>query len=158
MELLWLCLEKWYEIGWLNPKNENNFVLNSRLFLKTWLCWAAVPYIPHHHCNNVSVRKKVFCMILILFLKVDVVTLSGEVPVSVCTHKLSQNEEHMLVMMENVERLSAFLSFSQDVSTSLFISCSSVFFASFLMGIPAFLTFKNVFKTFTLHLQSYSTR
>ncbi|GAA6234788.1 PAS domain-containing serine/threonine-protein kinase [Lates japonicus] len=47
---------------------------------------------------------------------VDVVTLSGEVPVSVCTHKLSQNEEHMLVMMENVERLSAFLSFSQDGS------------------------------------------
>ncbi|XP_071348850.1 PAS domain-containing serine/threonine-protein kinase [Trachinotus anak] len=47
---------------------------------------------------------------------VDVVTLSGEVPVSVCTHKLSQNEEHWLVMMESVERLSAFLSFSQDGS------------------------------------------
>ncbi|XP_039999183.1 PAS domain-containing serine/threonine-protein kinase [Xiphias gladius] len=46
----------------------------------------------------------------------DAVTLSGEVPVSVCTHKLSQNEEHSLVLMENVERLSAFLSFSQDGS------------------------------------------
>ncbi|XP_040911348.1 PAS domain-containing serine/threonine-protein kinase isoform X2 [Toxotes jaculatrix] len=45
---------------------------------------------------------------------VDVVTLSGEVPVSVCTHKLSQNEEQWLVMMENVERLSSFFSFSQD--------------------------------------------
>ncbi|XP_070774896.1 PAS domain-containing serine/threonine-protein kinase [Enoplosus armatus] len=45
---------------------------------------------------------------------VDVVTLSGEVPVSVCTHRQSQNEEHWLVMMENVERVSAYLSFSQD--------------------------------------------
>ncbi|XP_038574117.1 PAS domain-containing serine/threonine-protein kinase isoform X2 [Micropterus salmoides] len=47
---------------------------------------------------------------------VDVVTLSGEVPVSVCTHRKSQNEEHFLVMMENVERVSATLSFSQDGS------------------------------------------
>uniref|UniRef100_UPI0037E833C0 PAS domain-containing serine/threonine-protein kinase n=1 Tax=Semicossyphus pulcher TaxID=241346 RepID=UPI0037E833C0 len=47
---------------------------------------------------------------------VDVVTLSGEVPVSLCTHKQSQNEEHLLIMMENVERASAFLSFSQDGS------------------------------------------
>ncbi|XP_037644623.1 PAS domain-containing serine/threonine-protein kinase [Sebastes umbrosus] len=47
---------------------------------------------------------------------VDVVTLSGEVPVSVCTYRQSQNEEHWLVMMENVERVSASLSFSQDGS------------------------------------------
>ncbi|XP_062285224.1 PAS domain-containing serine/threonine-protein kinase [Scomber scombrus] len=47
---------------------------------------------------------------------VDVVTLSGEVPVSVCTHRLSQNGERWLVMIENVERVSAFLSFSQDGS------------------------------------------
>uniref|UniRef100_A0A8C4DA91 PAS domain-containing serine/threonine-protein kinase n=1 Tax=Dicentrarchus labrax TaxID=13489 RepID=A0A8C4DA91_DICLA len=47
---------------------------------------------------------------------VDVVTLSGEVPVSVCTYRQSQNEEHWLVIMENVERISAFLSFSQDGS------------------------------------------
>uniref|UniRef100_A0A8D0AHF7 PAS domain-containing serine/threonine-protein kinase n=1 Tax=Sander lucioperca TaxID=283035 RepID=A0A8D0AHF7_SANLU len=45
---------------------------------------------------------------------VDVVTLSGEVPMSVCTYRRSQNEEHWLVMMESVERVSAFLSFSQD--------------------------------------------
>ncbi|XP_029380787.1 PAS domain-containing serine/threonine-protein kinase [Echeneis naucrates] len=45
---------------------------------------------------------------------VDMVTLSGEVPVSVCTYKLLQNQEHWLVMIENVERLSAFLAFSQD--------------------------------------------
>ncbi|XP_053186682.1 PAS domain-containing serine/threonine-protein kinase [Scomber japonicus] len=47
---------------------------------------------------------------------VDVVTLSGEVPVSVCTHRLSENGERWLVMIENVERVSAFLSFSQDGS------------------------------------------
>ncbi|KAM7379262.1 hypothetical protein PAMP_004827 [Pampus punctatissimus] len=47
---------------------------------------------------------------------VDVVTVSGEVPVSVCTHRLSQKGEHWLVMIENVERVSAFLSFSQDGS------------------------------------------
>nr|XP_033505741.1 PAS domain-containing serine/threonine-protein kinase isoform X1 [Epinephelus lanceolatus]XP_033505742.1 PAS domain-containing serine/threonine-protein kinase isoform X1 [Epinephelus lanceolatus] len=47
---------------------------------------------------------------------VDVVTLSGELPVSVCTHRQSQNEEHWRVMMENVERVSAFLTFSQDGS------------------------------------------
>ncbi|XP_035810197.2 PAS domain-containing serine/threonine-protein kinase isoform X2 [Amphiprion ocellaris] len=46
----------------------------------------------------------------------DAVTLSGEVTVSVCTHKQSQNDEHWLFMMENVERVSAFLSFSQDGS------------------------------------------
>lgn len=46
----------------------------------------------------------------------DVLTLSGEVPVSVCTHKPSQVEDECLVIMENVERLSAFISFSQDVS------------------------------------------
>ncbi|KAM9349928.1 PAS domain-containing serine/threonine-protein kinase [Symphorus nematophorus] len=47
---------------------------------------------------------------------VDVMTSSGEVPVSVCTHRQSQNEEHCLFIMENVERVSAFLSFSQDGS------------------------------------------
>ncbi|XP_032387453.1 PAS domain-containing serine/threonine-protein kinase isoform X1 [Etheostoma spectabile] len=45
---------------------------------------------------------------------VDVVTLSGDVPMSVCTYRRSQNEEHWLVMMESVERVSAFFSFSQD--------------------------------------------
>lgn len=40
---------------------------------------------------------------------------SGEVPVSVCTHRQPQNEKTKLVMMENVERVSACLSFSQDV-------------------------------------------
>lgn len=59
----------------------------------------------------------VFCVFnMQLFLKVDVVTLSGEVPVSVCTRRLSENGERWLVMIENVERVSAFLSFSQDVS------------------------------------------
>lgn len=53
---------------------------------------------------------------ILLFVQVDAVTLSGEVPVSVCTHRQSQNEEHWLVVMENVERISAFLSFSKDVS------------------------------------------
>ncbi|XP_076601718.1 PAS domain-containing serine/threonine-protein kinase [Chaetodon auriga] len=47
---------------------------------------------------------------------VDVVTTSGDVPVSVCTHRQSQSEEPWLVIMENVERVSAFLSFSQDGS------------------------------------------
>lgn len=51
---------------------------------------------------------------------------SGEVPVSVCTHRPSQSEEHWLVMMENVERVSACVSFSQDVSQSLFSNLSHV--------------------------------
>ncbi|XP_070701720.1 PAS domain-containing serine/threonine-protein kinase [Pempheris klunzingeri] len=55
---------------------------------------------------------------------VDAVALSAEVPVSVCTQKWSQNEEHWLVMMEHVERLSAFLSFSQDGSI---LTCDSAF-------------------------------
>ncbi|XP_040026976.2 PAS domain-containing serine/threonine-protein kinase [Gasterosteus aculeatus] len=44
----------------------------------------------------------------------DVVTSAGELTVSVCTQRCSQNEEHWLVMMEVVERVSAFLSFTQD--------------------------------------------
>lgn len=47
---------------------------------------------------------------------VDVVTLSGEMPVSVCTHRQSPKEDHWLVMMESVQRISAFLSFTQDGS------------------------------------------
>ncbi|XP_041849004.1 PAS domain-containing serine/threonine-protein kinase [Melanotaenia boesemani] len=47
---------------------------------------------------------------------VDAVTLSGEIPVSVCTHRQSQNEDLWLVVIESVERVSAFLSFSQDGS------------------------------------------
>lgn len=53
---------------------------------------------------------------MLLSPQVDVLTASGEVPVSVCTYKQSQNEVDWLVMMESVERVSAFLSFSQDVS------------------------------------------
>ncbi|KAM6919057.1 PAS domain-containing serine/threonine-protein kinase [Xenentodon cancila] len=45
---------------------------------------------------------------------VDAVTLSGEVPVSVYTCRQSLKEEHWLVILESVERVSAFLSFSQD--------------------------------------------
>ncbi|XP_024922045.1 LOW QUALITY PROTEIN: PAS domain-containing serine/threonine-protein kinase [Cynoglossus semilaevis] len=55
---------------------------------------------------------------------VDVLTLSGEVPVSVCTHKPSQVEDECLVIMENVERLSAFISFSQD---GIILSCDLTF-------------------------------
>lgn len=59
----------------------------------------------------------------------DVVTSSGEVPVSVCTHRQSQGEEQWLVMIESVERVSACLSFSQDVSQSSFIYlCGVVLF------------------------------
>ncbi|AWP04154.1 putative PAS domain-containing serine/threonine-protein kinase [Scophthalmus maximus] len=54
----------------------------------------------------------------------DVVTLFSEVPVSVCTHKPSQNSDHWLVMVENVERLSAFISFSQDGSV---LTCDFAF-------------------------------
>lgn len=71
-------------------------------------------------------------------------TLSGEVPVSVSIHRQSQNEEHWLVVMENVERVSAFLSFSQDVSTSLFGRLSSLRFLQPFYG-GAFSSFKNVF-------------
>ncbi|RVE61844.1 hypothetical protein OJAV_G00174450 [Oryzias javanicus] len=45
---------------------------------------------------------------------VDAVTSSGEVPVSLCTYKEPQSEDHLLVMTEAVERVSAHFSFSQD--------------------------------------------
>ncbi|XP_012709105.2 PAS domain-containing serine/threonine-protein kinase isoform X1 [Fundulus heteroclitus] len=54
----------------------------------------------------------------------DAVTLSGEVPVSVCTHRHSEHEDQWLVMMERVERISSFVSFYQDGSI---LSCDSAF-------------------------------
>lgn len=64
----------------------------------------------------------------------DVVTSAGELTVSVCTQRCSQNEEHWLVMMEVVERVSAFLSFTQDVSISSLNSRGSVILSfSFLL-------------------------
>lgn len=42
-------------------------------------------------------------------------TPSGEVPVSVCTYKQSQDEDHWIIMVESVEKVSACLTFSQDV-------------------------------------------
>ncbi|XP_030016680.1 PAS domain-containing serine/threonine-protein kinase isoform X2 [Sphaeramia orbicularis] len=54
---------------------------------------------------------------------VDIVTLSGEMPVSVCTYSQSQNDT-LHVLIENLERMSAFLSFSQDGSI---LSCDLAF-------------------------------
>ncbi|XP_056149879.1 PAS domain-containing serine/threonine-protein kinase [Lampris incognitus] len=55
----------------------------------------------------------------------DALTISGEVLVSVWTYKQSQNgQEHLLVMMEHVERVSGFVSFSQDGSI---LSCDLAF-------------------------------
>ncbi|XP_024129601.1 PAS domain-containing serine/threonine-protein kinase isoform X2 [Oryzias melastigma] len=45
---------------------------------------------------------------------VDAVTLSGEVPVSLCTYREPQSEDRLLVITETVERVSAHFSFSQD--------------------------------------------
>ncbi|XP_074545650.1 PAS domain-containing serine/threonine-protein kinase [Halichoeres trimaculatus] len=55
---------------------------------------------------------------------VDVVTSSGEVPVSICTYRQSQNEEQCCIVMDIVERVSASLSFSQDGSI---LSCDLAF-------------------------------
>ncbi|XP_054625305.1 PAS domain-containing serine/threonine-protein kinase isoform X2 [Dunckerocampus dactyliophorus] len=55
---------------------------------------------------------------------VDVVTMSGEIPMSVCSHSMSQNEEHIVVMMEYVERVSTSLSFTQDGNI---LTCDSAF-------------------------------
>ena len=50
-------------------------------------------------------------------VKLDAVSQCGtEVPVSVWTQRQSQQGQHCLVMMERVERISAHVSFSQDVS------------------------------------------
>lgn len=43
-------------------------------------------------------------------------TLSGEVPVSLCTYREPESEDRLLVITEAVERVSAHFSFSQDVS------------------------------------------
>lgn len=43
-------------------------------------------------------------------------TLSGEVPVSLCTYREPESEDRLLVITETVERVSAHFSFSQDVS------------------------------------------
>ncbi|XP_077471609.1 PAS domain-containing serine/threonine-protein kinase [Stigmatopora argus] len=55
---------------------------------------------------------------------VDVMTMLGEVPMLVCVHRESQNAEHILVKMENVQRISATLTFSQDGSI---LTCDSAF-------------------------------
>ncbi|XP_077411660.1 PAS domain-containing serine/threonine-protein kinase isoform X2 [Vanacampus margaritifer] len=55
---------------------------------------------------------------------VDVVTVSGEMPMLVCTHRVSQNGERLLVKMENVERISASLTFTQD---GRILTCDSAF-------------------------------
>ncbi|XP_077371587.1 PAS domain-containing serine/threonine-protein kinase isoform X2 [Festucalex cinctus] len=55
---------------------------------------------------------------------VDVVTASGEMPMLVCTHRVSQNGEHLLVKMEQVERISASLTFTQDGNI---LTCDSAF-------------------------------
>ncbi|XP_037553131.1 PAS domain-containing serine/threonine-protein kinase-like [Nematolebias whitei] len=47
---------------------------------------------------------------------VDAVKLSGEVPVSLCTYRPSQNEDYWFVMLENVERVFGLVNFSQDGS------------------------------------------
>lgn len=73
-----------------------------------------------HPCCLFQSVQCFFCLFGCFFcLKVDIVASSGEVPVSVCIHRQSQNNEHWLVIMENVERSSAFVSFSQHVSQPL---------------------------------------
>ncbi|XP_076000612.1 PAS domain-containing serine/threonine-protein kinase [Genypterus blacodes] len=58
----------------------------------------------------------------------DAVTQSGEVPVSVCAYR---HGEHWAVTMETVERVSAFLSFSQD---GIILTCDLAF--AHLHGYP----------------------
>ncbi|KAM9790140.1 PAS domain-containing serine/threonine-protein kinase [Syngnathus typhle] len=55
---------------------------------------------------------------------VDVVTMSGDMPMLVCTQRVSQNEDHLLVKMVTVERISATLTFSQDGNI---LTCDSAF-------------------------------
>ncbi|XP_061696191.1 PAS domain-containing serine/threonine-protein kinase isoform X2 [Syngnathoides biaculeatus] len=55
---------------------------------------------------------------------VDVVTVSGEMPMLVHTHRVSQNGEQVLVKMEHVERISASLTFTQDGNI---LTCDSAF-------------------------------
>ncbi|XP_077581392.1 PAS domain-containing serine/threonine-protein kinase [Stigmatopora nigra] len=55
---------------------------------------------------------------------VDVMTMLGEVPMLVSIHKESQNAEHIFVKMENLQRISATLTFSQDGSI---LTCDSAF-------------------------------
>ena len=63
--------------------------------------------------------------------KVDAVTLSGEVPVSVWAQKcLRDGQKHWLITMEQVERMSASISLAQDV-IGIFI-----YFLFFLAFIP----------------------
>lgn len=46
-------------------------------------------------------------------------TPSGEVPVSVCTYRQLQHQEHWIILMESVERVLACLTFSQDVGKTV---------------------------------------
>lgn len=46
-------------------------------------------------------------------------TPSGEVPVSVCTYRHVQDQEHWIILMESVERVLACLTFSQDVGQTI---------------------------------------
>ncbi|TWW73255.1 PAS domain-containing serine/threonine-protein kinase isoform X1 [Takifugu flavidus] len=55
---------------------------------------------------------------------VDVVTSSGEVPVSVCTYRQPHDQDHWILLIESVERVPACLTFSQDGSI---LTCDLVF-------------------------------
>lgn len=81
-------------------------------------------------CYSSTKCVSFFVRILLKFcLQVDVVTSSGEVPVSVCTYKQPHDQDHWILLIESVERVPACLTFSQDVGQTvtnfLFVCCYS---------------------------------
>lgn len=72
--------------------------------------------------RNVLSKREFLIYFFLLFhsklhfcLQVDVVTPSGEIPASVCTYRQSQDQDHWIIMVESVERVSACVTFSQEV-------------------------------------------
>lgn len=66
------------------------------------------------YSSIISISSLAFTL-LDFCLQLDVVTPSGEVPVSVCMYRQSQDQDHWIIMVESVERVSSCLTFSQDV-------------------------------------------
>lgn len=85
---------------------------------------------------------------------VDIVTPSGEVPVAVCTYK--QPQDDLIIVAENVEMISAYLSFSQDGRV---LSCDMAF--AHLLGYHQpeelkGLSIKELIPSLQIHLYSHA--
>lgn len=120
-----------------------NIKTNKKSALQTLFCGPPPPnyFIPYAYTFGY------------FWVQVDVVTSSGEVPVSVCTYKQS---EHWIMMVESVERVPAFLTFSQNVGQTL-SNCFFFFVATFFRHLHVILLFVKLLLTLMNSLPNFLT-